>query len=282
MNALHRLTLPDLAARKAEGRRITMLTAYDAPSARLADEAGIDILLVGDSLAMVVLGHENTLSVTLDEMIHHTRAAARGRRRALLVADMPFLSFHVSPRQAVRNAGRFVREAGADAVKVEGGRKRLAAVRAIVDADIPVMGHVGLTPQALQRLGGFKVQGRTLERAEEILEDAVALEKAGVFALVLEAMPEELGRLVTRSVGIPTIGIGAGRHCDGQVLVWHDLLGLLERSPRFVRRYAALREEILHALTAFKRDVEDGSFPGDPEVYALEPGVARALQERRG
>lgn len=277
----HRLTLPDLLERKAQGRRITMVTAYDYPTARLADEAGIDILLVGDSLAMVVLGHENTLSVTMDEMLHHARAVARARQRALLVGDMPFLSYHVSRRQAVRNAGRFVQEAGADAVKVEGGRKRLDVIRAIIDADIPVMGHVGLTPQALQRLGGFKIQGRTLERAEAILEDAVALEKAGVFSVVLEAIPEEVGALVTRAVKLPTIGIGAGRHCDGQVLVFHDLVGLEQRlAPRFVRRYASLGKQAAEALAAFRREVEEGMFPSDGEVYSLEPEVARALRER--
>ena len=278
-----RLTLPDLLERKAEGRRLTMLTAYDYPTARLIDEAGIDILLVGDSLGMVVLGRENTLSVTMEEMLHHTRAVARARRRALLVADMPFLSYHVSRRQAVRNAGRFVQEAGADAVKIEGGRKRLEAIRAIVDAEIPVMGHVGLTPQALQRLGGFRIQGRTLARAEEIIEDALALERAGVFSLVVEAVPEPLGEMITRAVKVPTIGIGAGRHCDGQVLVLHDLLGLEQRlAPRFVRRFAALGEQAALALARFRSEVEAGTFPADAEVYPLEPEVARALLERRG
>lgn len=279
----HRLTIPDLIERKAEGRRITMLTAYDYPTARLVDEAGIDVLLVGDSLGMVVLGHENTLSVTMDEMLHHARAVARARRRSLLVADMPFLSFQVSRREAVRNAGRFVKEAGADAVKVEGGRKRLDVIRAVVDAEIPVMGHVGLTPQALQAMGGFKIQGRTLGRAEAILEDAVALEGAGVFSIVLEAIPEELGALVTRAVKVPTIGIGAGRHCDGQVLVFHDLVGLEQRlAPRFVRRYADLAGSVREALAAFKRDVEAGTFPSDAETYPLDPEVARALIERHG
>ncbi len=281
MTGPHRLTLPDLLERKAQGRRITMVSAYDYPSARLVEEAGIDLLLVGDSLAMVVLGLENTLSVSMEEMLHHTRAVARARKRALLVADMPFLSYHVSRRQAVRNAGRFVQEAGADAVKVEGGRKRLEVIRAIVDSEIPVMGHVGLTPQALQRLGGFKIQGRTLERAESILEDAVALEGAGVFAIVLEAVPEQVGALVSRAVKVPTIGIGAGRFCDGQVLVFHDLLGLEQRlAPRFVRRYASLGSAAAQALAAFKREVEEGSFPSDSEVYTLEPEVARALKER--
>ena len=283
MTIQERLRIPDLLERKAEGRRITMVTAYDYPTARLVEEAGIDVLLVGDSLAMVVLGHENTLSVTMEEMLHHARAVARGRRRSLLVADMPFMSYQASRRDAVRNAGRFVQQAQADAVKVEGGRKRAGVVSAIVDAEIPVMGHVGLTPQAVQRLGGYKTQGRTLARAEEILEDALAIERAGAFSLVLEAVPEEVGRLVTASVKIPTIGIGAGRHCDGQVLVFHDLIGLEQgHRPRFVRRYASLRAPALEALAAFKREVEEGRFPSDQEVYRLEPEVARALLERHG
>lgn len=282
MNTHPRLTIPNLMDRKADGRRITMVTAYDYPTARLVDEAEIDILLVGDSLAMVVLGHENTLAVTMEEMLHHTRAVTRARRRSLIVADMPFLSYHVSPAQAVRNAGRFLKEAGADAVKVEGGRRRLAVIRAIAEADIPVMGHIGLTPQSLGRLGGFKVQGRTLERAERILADAVALDKAGVFAIVLEAVPEELGRLITRAVRVPTIGIGAGRHCDGQVLVFHDLVGLEDRlAPRFVRRFASLRGDVLQALGAFKRAVEEGAFPSSEETYPLDPEVARALVDRQ-
>lgn len=283
MTIQERLRIPDILERKAEGRRITMVTAYDFPTARLVEEAGIDILLVGDSLAMVVLGHENTLSVTMEEMLHHARAVARGRRRSLLVADMPFMSYQASRRDAVRNAGRFVQQAQADAVKVEGGRKRTGVVSAIVDAEIPVMGHVGLTPQAVQRLGGYKTQGRTLARAEEILEDALAIERAGAFSLVLEAVPEEVGRLVTASVKIPTIGIGAGRYCDGQVLVFHDLIGLEQgHQPRFVRRYASLRAPALEALAAFKREVEEGRFPSDQEVYRLDPEVARALLERHG
>lgn len=281
MTVPDRLTLPKLIDRKREGRPITMVTAYDYPTACLLEEAEIDILLVGDSLGMVILGRENTLGVTVDEIVHHTRAVARGRSRALLIADMPFLSFHVDRRSAVRNAGRMIQEAGADAVKVEGGRKRARIVEAIVDAEIPVMGHIGLNPHAIQRLGGFKTQGRTLEGAEEILGDAEALERAGVFALVLEAIPEELGRLITRSVRVPTIGIGAGRHCDGQVLVFHDIVGLEQRKkPRFVRRYASLREPMLEALSAFKREVEQRRFPADEEVYSLPPDVARTLRER--
>jgi 3-methyl-2-oxobutanoate hydroxymethyltransferase len=281
MTVPDRLTIPQLIDRKKEGRRITMVTAYDYPTALLLEEAQIDVLLVGDSLGMVVLGRENTLSVTVNEIAHHTKAVARGRSRALLVADMPFLSYHVDRRQAVRNAGRMIQEAGADAVKIEGGRKRAAIVEAIVEAEIPVMGHIGLNPQAIQRLGGFKIQGRTLDRAEEILRDAEALERAGVFSLVLEAVPEELGRLITNSVRVPTIGIGAGRHCDGQVLVFHDLVGLEQRQkPRFVRRYASLRAPVIEALSAFKREVDQGSFPADEEVYSLAPDVARALQER--
>lgn len=258
-----KVTIPALVALKGR-ERIAMVTACDAPGARLADEAGVEVLLVGDSLAMVVLGHETTLEVTVEEMLHHTRAAARGRRRALLVADLPYLSYHVSREEAVRNAGRFVKEAQAEAVKLEGGARRAPLVEALLDAEIPVMGHVGLTPQSYHRMGGFRVQGRDEEAARALVEDARALERAGAFAIVLEGMPAEVARRITEAVSVPTIGIGAGPHCDGQVLVAHDLLGLGQGTPpRFVRRYAELGKETLHAFSRFVSDVKAGVFPDE-------------------
>jgi 3-methyl-2-oxobutanoate hydroxymethyltransferase len=281
-SAPRRVTAPQLARRKRRGERLVMLTAYDAPTARILDENGIDLILVGDSLGMVVLGRDTTLPVTMDEMIHHTRAVARGASRALVTGDMPFLSYHESPAQAVRNAGRFVQEGGAAAVKMEGGRKRLAAIRAVMDAEIPVMGHLGLTPQSFHRLGGFRVQGKTAQAAHEIMEDARALADAGIFALVLEGIPAELARAVTREVPCPTFGIGAGPGCDGQVLVLHDLLGLTETSPKFVRRYANLRSEIATAVSRFQDDVRRGEFPSEEETYPSPEGLAEEIRERYG
>jgi len=277
------ITAPELAARKRRGERLAMLTAHDAPTARALDEAGIDVILVGDSLGMAVLGFPTTLPVTMDQMIHHTAAAARGTARALLVADMPFLSYQASPEDAVRNAGRFVQEGGAAAVKVEGGRRRLAAIRAVLDADIPVMGHLGLTPQAIHRMGGYRVQGKTPEAAHELMEDARALADAGVFALVLEGIPSELARAVTREVSCPTFGIGAGPHCDGQVLVFYDLLGLTAGPvPRFVRRYADLGAEMRAAAGRFRADVLRGDFPADAETYPSPAGFAEEIRVRFG
>lgn len=249
--------------KKQRGQSITMLTAYDYPTALAADQAGIDSILVGDSLGMVVLGYENTLPVTMADMLHHCRAVARGARSALLVGDLPFMSYQVSVVQAVRNAGRFLQEAGMDAVKLEGGQERLEAVRSIVAAGIPVMGHLGLTPQSIQQLGGFRAQGRTSAAARRLLEDALLLQEAGCFSLVLESIPARLGHLISRKLEIPTIGIGAGPGCDGQVLVIHDVLGLFDRfTPRFVKRYTDLHAEIARALTAYRSDVEAGAFPG--------------------
>jgi 3-methyl-2-oxobutanoate hydroxymethyltransferase len=268
------ITVPDIVRMKERGEKIVMLTAYDAPTARLLDSAGVDILLVGDSVGNVVLGYENTLPVTMDEMIHHARAVVRGASRCLVVADMPYLSYHVGIREAVRNAGRFVQEAGARAVKVEGGRKRVDVIRALRDAEIPVMGHVGLTPQSVHDFGGFKVQGRSGASARAILEDALAVEEAGVFSVVLEGIPAELGALITERLGIPTIGIGAGRSCDGQVLVIHDLLGITpDPVPSFVRRYADLGAVIREACVRFGADVRGGSFPAETESYHLKPEV---------
>jgi 3-methyl-2-oxobutanoate hydroxymethyltransferase len=246
-----------------------MVTAYDAPGARMADEAGVDLILVGDSLAMVVLGYDDTLSVTVDDMAHHTAAVARTSPRALVVADLPWMSYHVSAAETVQNAARLVR-AGATAVKLEGGRKRVPMVAAIVDAEIPVMGHLGLTPQSMHAMGGFKVQGKDVSAAEALVEDAHALVEAGVFALVLEGVPDAVGRLITDAVDVPTIGIGAGPACDGQVLVFHDVLGIEDRVlPKFVRRYASLKADGVAALAAFAADVRAGAFPADAESYHL-------------
>lgn len=281
--ALHdKVTVPGIRARKGSGERIVALTAYDHPTARALDQsAAIDILLVGDSLGMVVLGHESTLPVTLEVMLHHTAAVARAKPRALVIGDMPFLSYHTGVRDAVRNAGRFIQEAGAEAVKIEGGRARADVVRGLVDADIPVMGHLGLTPQAVNRLGGYRVQGKSLSAVDTLLDDARALEEAGVFSIVLEAMPAEVGALVTRVTGVPTIGIGAGPGCDGQVLVLHDMLGLGETAPaRFVRRYADLRQAITRAAEAFAADVRTGAYPSEAESYPCPPDLSRELAAR--
>jgi 3-methyl-2-oxobutanoate hydroxymethyltransferase len=271
------LSAPDIRARKGEGPPLVMVTAYDFPSARVADAAGVDMILVGDTLAMVVLGYEDTLQVTTADMAHHVGAAARAKPRALLIGDLPWLSYHVSTEETVRNAAQLVR-AGAAAVKLEGGRKRLGAVEAILDAEIPVMGHVGLTPQSIHAVGGFKVQGKQLDAAQAIVDDAVALVDAGCFAIVLECVPDAVARLVTDAVPVPTIGIGAGRHCDGQVLVYHDLLGLEDRmKPKFVRRYASLKDDATAAVSRFAEDVRAGRFPASDETYHLADDVAEAF-----
>jgi 3-methyl-2-oxobutanoate hydroxymethyltransferase len=265
-----KLALPELLEMKRRGDRITMVTAYDAPSGRLADDAGVELILVGDSAAMTVLGHDSTVPATVDEMLMLTRAVNRGARRPLVVADLPFGSFQVSDESALANAIRFVKEAGADAVKLEGAGPTLSRVRAIVGAGIPVMGHVGLTPQSATMLGGFKAQGRTAEKARRLVEDALALEAAGCFAIVLEAVPAPVAEHVTGLLEVPTIGIGAGAGTDGQVLVWHDLLGLYEgRAPRFVKQYADLAAEIRRALSAYVADVRSGAFPEERHTYAM-------------
>jgi 3-methyl-2-oxobutanoate hydroxymethyltransferase len=262
------VTVPLVVASKGKDR-IAMMTAYDAPSAALLDEAGLDVLLVGDSLAMAVYGEPNTLSATMETMLRHTRAVSRACRRALVVGDMPFLSYQTDSREAVANAGRFLSEAGCAAVKVEGGRRVLPAVQAILAADIPVMGHVGLTPQSVHKLGGFKVQGRESGAAEEIRQDARALADAGCFAIVLECVPEGLARQITEEISVPTIGIGAGRYCDGQVLVFHDVVGLTrDLRPKFVRRYAELSETIREAARAYAKDVREGTFPSAEESFS--------------
>jgi 3-methyl-2-oxobutanoate hydroxymethyltransferase len=263
------LTVPAVASRKiATGNApLVMVTAYDTPGARMVDEAGADIILVGDSLAMVVLGHDDTLQATLADMVHHTAAVARASPSALVVADMPWLSYHLDRTETLTNAGALVR-AGAGAVKLEGGRSRVPMVEALVDAQIPVMGHVGLTPQSVHTMGGFKVQGQTLESGTALVDAAGALVDAGVFAIVVEGVASETAAEITAAVSVPTIGIGAGPHCDGQVLVFHDLLGLEDRpAPRFVRRYATLRDEGIKALAAFAADVRSGDFPSPTESY---------------
>lgn len=263
-----KVTVPDIIEMKRRGGKITALTAYDYSFARILDEAGVDILLVGDSLGSVIQGHENTLPVTLEEMIYHTRAVARGRKRALVVADMPFLSFQISLEEAKRNAGRVVQEAGAEAVKLEGGVRMVEVIEAIAEMGIPVMGHVGLTPQSIHQFGGYKVQGKEKEQSEAILQDALAVEDGGAFSVVLEGIPVDLARQITERLSIPTIGIGAGVHCDGQVLVMHDMLGLFDMyRPKFVKRYADLKGVITEAVKSYIAEVREGKFPDEGHSF---------------
>lgn len=259
-----KVTVNTLRQKKEQKQPITMLTAYDYTTAMLVDQAGVDSILVGDSLGMVVLGYENTLPVTMEDMLHHCRAVARGANKAFLIADMPFLSYQITVSEAVRNAGRFLQESGMDAVKLEGGRERIDAIQAIIQVGIPVMGHLGLTPQSVHQFGGFRPQGRTAEAAQRLLEDALILEQAGCFSLVLESIPARLAALVSSRLSIPTIGIGAGNGCDGQVLVLHDMLGLYGRlKPKFVKTYVNLYTEALNALKSYKEEVETRAFPAD-------------------
>jgi 3-methyl-2-oxobutanoate hydroxymethyltransferase len=270
-----KITVPDILSRKCSTvgsleakRKISCLTAYDYPTARLLDEAGVDVLLVGDSVGMAVLGYDSTLPVTLDEILHHTRAVRRGTKRALLVADMPYGSFHVSMEESIRNAVRLVKEGGAEAVKVEGGERRIELIAKLVEAEIPVMGHIGLTPQSLHAIGGFQVQGKTAEAARQVERDARAVESAGAFSVVLESMPRELAARITERLHIPTIGIGAGPDCDGQILVFHDLVGLtIGHKPKFVRQYANLAADVSRAVSQYCQDVQSGGFPADAESY---------------
>jgi 3-methyl-2-oxobutanoate hydroxymethyltransferase len=272
-----KVTAPLIRDRKG-GPKISMVTAYDYPSAVIADRAGVDIILIGDSVANVVHGMDDTLGVDVDNMILHTRAVKRANPSALVVTDMPWLSFHISPEESVRNAGRIVREGGAEAVKLEGGVKRIPMVEAILDAEIPVMGHVGLTPQSVHRMGGFKVQGKVVEVARDLIEDARALSEAGCFSIVIEGVPDVLGEIITKEIDAPTIGIGAGPHTDGQVLVFHDVLGLGSgKYPKFVRSYASLADDAVAALERYIADVESGSFPGDDESYHVTDEVAAEL-----
>jgi 3-methyl-2-oxobutanoate hydroxymethyltransferase len=277
-NSAPKVTTQTILEKKQRHESITCLTAYDYATARLVDEAGVDMVLVGDSLAMVVLGYENTLPVTMQEMLHHTAAVRRGTERALVIADMPYASYHVSKKDALRNATRFIKEAGAEAVKIEGGTKRVPLIEALIDAEIPVMGHIGLTPQSLHMMGGYKVQGKTLAAVEELMKDAIALDRAGVFSIVLEGIPREVAAMITAEVEAPTIGIGAGPDCDGQVLVFHDIMGLTFAPPaKFVRQYADLGANIRSAVAAFKADVETKQYPGDAESYHLPKETKAAL-----
>jgi len=273
-----KITITSLREKKLRHEPITCLTAYDYASARLVDEAGIDIILVGDSLAQTMLGYDNTLSVTTDEMLHHTRAVRRGVKNALLVADMPYGSYHVNPDEAVRNAARFVKEGGAEAVKIEGGEKRADLIRRIIDAEIPVTGHIGLTPQSVNVMGGYKVQGKTLVAIEQLMRDAVALDRAGVACVYLEGIPREVAAMITAEVATPTIGIGAGPECDGQVLVFHDILNLTFGPPaKFVRRYADAAALISDAVHGFRADVTSRQYPSDQESYHLPKETQSAL-----
>ncbi len=273
-----RVTVQTLLTMKQTGRRVAVLTAYDYPTARFLDEAGADVLLVGDSLGMVVLGYDTTIAVTLADMIHHTRPVVRAAQRALVVTDLPFMTYQISPEEALRSAGRVMQEAGAHAVKLEGGAAMAPTVQRLVAAGVPVMGHIGLTPQSVHALGGYRVQGRTAEAAERLLADAGALAAAGAFAIVLELVPAPLARLITREVGVPTIGIGAGADCDGQVLVTHDLLGLYAgHVPRFVKRYADLAPTVQDAVTRYIREVRDGSFPGPEHSFAMDESLLARL-----
>jgi 3-methyl-2-oxobutanoate hydroxymethyltransferase len=273
-----KVTVPDILSRKSQSlgsfesndskRKITCLTAYDYPTARLLDEAGVDVLLVGDSVGMAVLGYDSTLPVTVDDIVYHTRAVRRGTRRALLVADMPYGSFHVSIEESIRNAVRLVKEGGAEAVKIEGGERRIELIARLVEAEIPVMGHIGLTPQSFNAIGGFQVQGKTAEAARQVEREARAVEAAGAFAVVLESMPRDLAARITSKLRIPTIGIGAGPDCDGQILVFHDLVGLtVGHKPKFVRQYADVSSEVSQAVSKYCQDVRGGSFPSDAESY---------------
>lgn len=277
-----KVTITSIQEKKQQGRPITCLTAYDYATSRLVDHAGIDMILVGDSLAMVVLGYENTLPITVEEMLHHTRAVRRGVKRALVIADMPFASYQVDEKLAVKNAARFLKDGGAEAVKIEGGEKRVSLIHRLLDAEVPIMGHIGLTPQSVHMMGGYRVQGKTLNAIERLVKDAVALDRAGVFSIVLEGIPREVARIITEEVECPTIGIGAGPDCDGQVLVIHDILNLGDRQPaKFVRQYADAAALINKAVSEFKADVDAKTFPSDGESYHLPKETQVALETIR-
>ena len=268
MNGKEKITIPKLVKMKKAGEKIACLTAYDTLTASLLDKAGMDLILVGDSGAMVFAGHETTLPITVDQMLYHTQAAARGVESALLIADMPFLSFQVTPEEAIRNAGRFLKEGNADGVKIEGGEHMAETFRRLTEVGIPVMGHLGLTPQSIHAFGGYKLQGKEEAQAAKLMNDAKIIEEAGGFAIVLEKIPSDLAKKITKSISIPTIGIGAGPHCDGQILVTHDMLGLFEEfKPKFVRRYAELAETIRTAVENYGKDVKEGTYPSDKESY---------------
>ncbi|SHK45495.1 3-methyl-2-oxobutanoate hydroxymethyltransferase [Paramaledivibacter caminithermalis] len=273
-----RFTVSSFLKAKKNGEKISMLTAYDYSTAKLLDEAGVDSLLVGDSLGMVMLGYENTLQVTMDDMIHHCRAVSRGAKRAMVIGDMPFLSYHVSIEDSIRNAGRLVQEGGAHAVKLEGGREVLDKIKAIINAQIPVIGHLGLTPQSINMFGGFKVQGKNEEQAKKIVEDAVLLQEAGVFSIVLECVPEGLAKLISQRLDIPTIGIGAGKYCDGQVLVTQDMLGMYtDFVPKFVKQYSSLCDLIKESTKKYIEEIKEGSFPAKEHIFKIDNEVLEKL-----
>jgi len=276
-----RITINQIKQMKPKGEKITMLTAYDYSTAKIVDEVGIPLILVGDTLGEVVLGYESTIPVTMDEMLHHTKAVVRGTRQAMVIGDMPFMTYHVSIEDALRNAARFIQEAGAQAVKLEGGVTVAEKVRRVVDCGIPVMGHIGLTPQSIHQLGGHKVQGRTPEAAARLLEDARVLEQAGAFAVVLETVPTPLATLITKSISIPTIGIGAGIGCDGQVLVINDILGLSDRVPKHAKQYAKLTDIIRAAITEYDREVKAGSFPTEEQSFSMDESILAGLTEAK-
>lgn len=273
-----RMSTATLREKKLKNEKITMLTAYDYSMAAMVDEAGIDMILVGDSLGNVVLGYENTLAVTMDDMIHHCKAVSRASKNAMITGDMPFLSYHVSIKEAVRNAGRFIQEGGCQSVKLEGGVERVDTIKAILDAQIPVVGHIGLTPQSVNQFGGFKVQGKDLESAKKLINDAKALEAAGAFCMVLEGVPTILAKRITEEISIPTIGIGAGQYCDGQVLVINDMLGMFKgHIPKFVKKFTNLEPLIIQALQAYKSEVEAGTFPGEEHGYTMKDEILERL-----
>ncbi len=278
--SIQKKTIPDIKKAKEENRKLVMVTAYDYPFGLLADEAGVDIVLVGDSLGMVVMGLEGTVAVTMDHMVHHTRAVVRGCKTPLVIGDMPFMSYNTSIREAIHNAGRLLKEGGSDAVKLEGGTYFATTVQAIVKAGIPVQGHIGLTPQTASALGGFKMQGKDADAARQIIDDARALEDAGVFSMILEAVPAPLGKLVTEAVDVPVIGIGAGADVDGQVLVTHDMVGLFDKFiPKFVKQYTRIRPIILEAMEAYKKDVTAGTFPGPEHSFKMPEETLEALKK---
>jgi 3-methyl-2-oxobutanoate hydroxymethyltransferase len=273
-----KITIADLQKKKETGQKIAMMTAYDYPTASLVDQAGIETILVGDSLGMVMLGFESTVHVTMDDMIHHTKAVVRGTKYGFILGDMPFMSYQISIAKAIENAGRFIKEAGCDCVKLEGGTEMAPVVKAIVDAGVPVCAHIGLTPQTATKLGGFKVQGKDAESAKELVQSAKDLEEAGAFMIVMECIPDLLGEKITRTLSIPTIGIGAGKDCDGQVLVYHDVVGLFERfTPKFVKQYINLSPKIREALIQYKEEVESGAFPGPEHSFAMKKGEAEKI-----
>jgi 3-methyl-2-oxobutanoate hydroxymethyltransferase len=273
-----KLTIADLREKKVRGKKITMMTAYDYPTASLVEQAGIDTILVGDSLGMVVLGYESTVPVTMEDMLHHCRAVTRGAKRSFVVGDMPFMSYQVSVEKGVENAGRFLKEAGCDSVKLEGGSEVCRVVKAIVDAGIPVCAHIGLTPQTATKLSGFKVQGKDAESARELIKSAKDLETAGVFMIVMECIPDLVAAKITKELRVPTIGIGAGKDCDGQVLVYHDLVGLFERfTPKFVKQYVNLGPQIKEALIQYREEVEKGTFPGPEHIFAMKAEEAEKI-----